>query len=1026
MVQKTSYRGVHSGNTLRAYNSRYSRLYHNQACIVSRIRPALLQKLDEVPLTIRRTKGDVMKTKPGNVAVNVALSLNKQARWLLPSSLIRQIQTGNIADSQLTVSVLECHKLKRQANCVSFHSNRGEVKRIQPQNGRYFGFSFPRADGKSRRAVRRERREQLQEQKGLKKKEKTTTTGKTVEVFTEQGRGGRGDQLGESEVRYEVYYPSPASSSISHNPKYIKQDEDASFGGSDQHVQHGKPRKQHRGKQRKRINLKDIDDWELFAGHSQPCQALTTTAHTVDQEEFLSLDGAKEERNPAECLLSSLIEKAQQLQNFKGVTKPRRKKKTSLCQEQDKSHIVYLSEFQEEGKSPAVELIESKEHSAQDKKTEEMAPSVHSFSPVPPESTRVLLPKDDVTMASLKDCFGECYHEVDCKPRKFVLDVTSSVRGLLKKQGVQAKVAEKTEEALSYLICVHDGFYDDEWDVYRVLLNTKLHDGLLTVEMNTQEQEGLFRGTVMNLISQTMDFLQNLVASLRDKSHFPVFIPDPTNASHHHLQGHLGSSEIYVPSVKRVFQRGSAISDIVLPTLSDLQQEGPVFCDVCYDDISPLTHGTAPSTALLTCNHHVCDSCWSQHIHIRLHEGFVRLTCLGYDCQEEVKVGVMLSVAPLDTVEKMLQRQEEVRIGASQTEKWCPNESCGRVISLQPSSSNTQHQFQQDVVCACGTHVCFQCLMPAHWPASCKQAEDYRANLATTTFPNRLAEVHDDYQEEEAARFKRKLAEKSTMVVEGKHCPTCRSFVLKNGGCPQMTCRCGQLFCWFCARPGFSHPDRYGCVDKNREQKLTTTVVVHHLDYSKQSGDDKQQRQPPSGNRRQRMSLMERAVEHRKLRQKQYGSQAVATLAKAVATAAGKNQVLTQHITKTCSEAFPSSIPNSSATVLEMVSSFLKNAVHSKQELLEVVEYSLVLLKDLPDSLLRRRALRISEDLGAFCSFSQSIFDVWGQRESSQVPLQEAVKALMRLAEIQGWVRAALDTLVVTVRKLRGLNFLQQ
>ena len=191
MVQKTPYRGVHSGNTLRASNSRYSRRYHQQACIISRVRPELLRKL------AGDKQGD-KKLEIQNIAVDVALSLNKQSRWLLPPALVRQIKSNDIAQSGLTVSLLERHKLKRPASCVSFHSNRGETREIVPKNGRYFGFNFPTPDGKSRRALRREKRE-LQKDSGMGKR---NYQGRTVEVFTSQGNANTNVSLGESEVSH--------------------------------------------------------------------------------------------------------------------------------------------------------------------------------------------------------------------------------------------------------------------------------------------------------------------------------------------------------------------------------------------------------------------------------------------------------------------------------------------------------------------------------------------------------------------------------------------------------------------------------------------------------------------------------------------------------------------------------------------------------------------------------------------------------------------------------------------------------
>ncbi|KAK7106465.1 uncharacterized protein [Littorina saxatilis] len=1050
MVHKTTHRGVHSGNTLRAFNSRYSRRYQNQACIVSRVRPELLKKLvsgngadNKVPADDKRSRTPQLN----NVAVDVALSLNKQSRWLLPSALIRQIESNDVARSDLTVSLLERHKLKRPSSCVSFHSNKGEVKRIQPRNGRYFSFNFPTADGKSRRAYKRERREELLEQIRANNAGKTQKiVGKKIEVFTELGRAARNLEIGESEVRYEVYYPSPAQSSLSHNPKYIKQDVSVAPGDDSEHVQHGKPKKQHRGKQRKRMSVKDLDECDLpshnahYQQHITPVTDSQEIAQVGDSQEIAQAADVTVQHKTTDCLLGSLIEKAERLQQMVGVAKTRRSKRrgskiTSSHHQEDKSHIVYLSEAQQADYSEA----------------EGSSPAASTALPVavtPLEPTRVLLPNEDVTVASLKDSFGQNYFEAACRPRKFLLDITTNVRELLKKQGVQHKVADITDDALTYLVFIHDGFYDDEHDVYKVLLNSCLREGLLSVQVNTDDGQDLYKGTVINLVSCAVDFIEGFVAELQAQNHFPSFHDRvETKGEQLELKHHLGSAEVYVPSLQRIFQMGSGLTDFSLPSLSDMLQEEPVFCDVCYDDVSPLTQGSSSATTLLKCKHRVCDSCWSQHIHSRLHQGFVRVTCPGYDCQDEVKVGVLLSVVPLGTVEKVLQRQEEVRIGASLTEKWCPNQSCGRVLHLQAATSQLQaatvsdpnsqlqaaaasspnSQLQQDVLCACGAHVCFQCLSPAHWPASCAQAEDYRHKLATTIFPDREGEVHDDHNVDLEAKQKREMEEKKVMMVEGKYCPRCSNFVYKDGGCPQMTCRCGQNFCWFCGKAGSSHPNRgIGCVSEYTEKKLTTTIVVHHLELP--ADEKKEERQKAAAVQRQRVSLMERAAEHRQRRLNGQHGKVVTSMAKAVATAAAKDKTLAQHIVNVCSNTFPSSFPQPTAApvspavktprVIEVVTTFLKRAARSKRELYEVAEYSLVLLKDLPDSLHRRRALRISEDLGAFCTFAQSIFEAWGASPSGQG--QEGVKAVMRLAEIQGWINSVLASHVATVRKLRG------
>lgn len=333
MVHKSNYRGVHSGNTLRAFNSRYSRRYHNQACIISRVNPQLLSKL------IGKAEADT----PRNFAVDVALSLNKQARWLLPSSLKKQIVGNDLANPDLAVTLLERHKLKRHANCVSFHSNTGETKRIQPRNGRYFSFAFPAPDGKSRRELRRERRELLASSSGYSSRldglDRTGLSGTTGEGLPEP-------EMTE-DVRYEVFYPCSVRSSISHNPKYIKQNVSLEDGD---HVVHGKLRKRHQGKQRKRMTLKEVEDWEYPALDSGDLIDL------VEDTDNLHISKVKGGGRPNNNFLSSLIDRAEETQHHSLAvsTKPQRKVKTRtqskyFCNQTDnKSHIIYLDDVNAE------------------------------------------------------------------------------------------------------------------------------------------------------------------------------------------------------------------------------------------------------------------------------------------------------------------------------------------------------------------------------------------------------------------------------------------------------------------------------------------------------------------------------------------------------------------------------------------------------------------------------------------------------------------------------------------------------
>lgn len=1002
MVRKSSHRGVHSGNTLRASNSRYSRRYFHQSCIISRVGRDVLKKLlgaenTTTDSTARLPSSDAPKADdkighPQNIPIDVALSLNKQARWLLPSVLKHDISSSSFADPDLMVSLLERHKLKRHANCVSYCSNAGAIKKIEPYRGHYFSFAHPLPNGISRRAMKREVREQTQ---------KKVSDRRIKHVFTANGPVDQ--NIGDSELRYEVFYPCPQQSSLSHNPKYIKQRESAPPGDKGEKPENGKPRRKHRCKQRKGFTLKDFDYDEVCASKDFD--------NDFENEDLWTSDSAV--RQPAdtkELFLDILIDKAERAKQHLFENKRRQKKKNEPREVQDtKPHLHYISS------SHIHNTVKPKQ-----------ASNCKLFKPIAAESTRVIFPSADVSVSTLAECFGERYYEAACRPRKFLLDITSHVRDLQMKKGIYPSVADSNEKFLTFLVFTFDGFYDNGLDVYKVSLNCQLRPGLIAIQEEASQQM-LDVSTTESVISQAMNVVETCVMERKKNGAFPLFCQTPPGLFGKCVKQHLGDAHSYFPSLQQVFQRGSKVTDPYIPSLEDNIDEDPAFCDICYEEVSFLVMGGAPATALVKCGHRVCDACWSLHVQTRIQQGFVRITCPGYDCQEEVDVGVLLSVVPVDVVSKVVQRQEEMRIGASQTEKWCPNEGCGRVLRFIPKYSSDQLDekvLQQDVVCACGCHVCFMCLSAPHWPASCQQAKSYREALAAGTF--RSHNEHDDEKDSKGTIQNEPNGEKM-VIVKGKLCPGCRHFVEKNGGCNLVYCRCGLSFCFYCLKTDQTHHGFSNCIDKQAEDKLTTTVAVHHFNRHLAERTDKKQEQ--TSRHRSRVSLTGRAAEFRSHRlTSKLDTPTLISVAKAVAIAAHKNQTISELVLQACrssSEDTISPVPQdfrstdihfSSLSVT--VRTFLKNVEQSKQEILEVVEYTLVFARDGQDSILRRRALRIAEDLGTFCSFTQSIMDSFckGPADAGR---QDMVKAVLRLGEIQHWTQVTLASLIKTIRSIR-------
>ena len=93
------------------------------------------------------------------------------------------------------------------------------------------------------------------------------------------------------------------------------------------------------------------------------------------------------------------------------------------------------------------------------------------------------------------------------------------------------------------------------------------------------------------------------------------------------------------------------------------------------------------------------------------------------------------------------------------------------------------------------------------------------------------------------------------------------------------------------------------------------------------------------------------------------------------------------------------------------VTRYLKSLREARKAVRHVIEYTFVLLQDYPNSLDKRRAMRVASDLTAFCSFSLSVEQAGGN--------QDPRIALRRLADIQAWSSRTLDALMATVQRLQ-------
>lgn len=70
------------------------------------------------------------------------------------------------------------------------------------------------------------------------------------------------------------------------------------------------------------------------------------------------------------------------------------------------------------------------------------------------------------------------------------------------------------------------------------------------------------------------------------------------------------------------------------------------------------------------------------------------------------------------------------------------------------------------------------------------------------------------------------------IIVSAKRCPTCRVWVDKNGGCPYMSCICGEVFCWKCCIKIKDHPQSSVCQTSGDTMKSDQFLFQGESDYA--------------------------------------------------------------------------------------------------------------------------------------------------------------------------------------------------
>ena len=560
-----------------------------------------------------------------------------------------------------------------------------------------------------------------------------------------------------SQINYQVLHPSPVDSYTSHYHKYINYyaNDKYWYGNS-------------RNPRRRRAKLAKL---------ARECLVVMDDDIMTDNEE---VDNEIEESGKGmtniEIDLTDLLDKRKEHE-----TQSRKKVKTKLTNKcnfgeetnQNKTHIIYIEP--EETSSPnALGANRLEGHDIPVFDLKETTPSKaleadeQKYTIVEP--ARVILSSKEIAPDRLREKFSNRYIECDCHPRKFVIDISEEIgESGTDKPGLTyaCLVFVKEKEGSTYSLYFNMRF-DKNIDYVNVF--ALYHYTVTVTTIDKVIQKAIFYGRTYdsNIVKDKKNHFRN--AMQRSKTTLEQL-------------ANWGSSA-YLPNLKDLFndfvqthESPEPDKDVDFEMVS-VAESGPVIdktdsdesCAICFSDISD----PVPATALRACGHWFCDTCWKEHLITCVRDGRLNFVCPEYDCDQSVDRGTLLSLLNMKHVLLYLRRRHDNDVELMKDANWCPNSSCGRVVKVNSEDAKV-------AACTCGKKYCFACQTDVHWPAKCSDVHDYRKKLQENGDDKIVPVVITE-----------------PFTVNGRNCPICKRFVVKNGGCPYMTCICRHNFCWGC------------------------------------------------------------------------------------------------------------------------------------------------------------------------------------------------------------------------------------
>ena len=386
-------------------------------------------------------------------------------------------------------------------------------------------------------------------------------------------------------------------------------------------------------------------------------------------------------------------------------------------------------------------------------------------------SSIVFLRRREITPEYLSFVHGENYIECSCVPRSFIIDITDAVKDSVRGSKGFRHLGHRIDFASSLVFTyeLSADLEDGAFDAFSVSLNAKLKVPEIKMKYIVDSSETSIEDIIQCVCAY---YLTLSVSALCLLPKIPI---SSLKTNFETLQQSRDTKvENYHASQRKFFQEMIKVENDKSKTQSHMvSPTEPSLCHICYDTVSS---DNGQAFCLESCSHWFCVTCWREHMMTGLDNNAREMTCPEYACKSQIDSSFMLLLLNMRIVDKYVSLRHDSFVDENRRQKWCPTPSCGRVLTVSKDAECL------NVSCACGVEICFDCLQPAHWPATCEQSVAYWRALKKN---GQLDVDFDEYSSK-------------TVHVRGKKCPKCDRFIEKNGGCFYMTCVCGASFCWGC------------------------------------------------------------------------------------------------------------------------------------------------------------------------------------------------------------------------------------